>query len=334
MTSKIAVFIGTRPELIKCRPLLESSDTYVPVFVQQHTDILDISDDKEKYIVPITEFGSNRLNNIVMSILNSSVFDMNWKAVLVQGDTAVAFAAAISAFHKKIKIIHLEAGLRTRDNENPWPEEGYRRMIDSVASIALCPSTHSAQNLLDEKCTAEQIEVVGNTSIDAIHKYNLVPVLGNTVVVTLHRRENWHQIKDFFEVIERLASIHTELTFILPIHPNPEIKKLASILKHVRVIDPVPHEDMCKMLADCNCIISDSGGIQEEAGYLGKRVFCCRKVTERTELVGMYVVYTPSPELLMTVFTPQKELLPSATVYGEGFAYKKINDFLERVLKI
>lgn len=329
--NKIGVFIGTRPELIKCMPLINSSDMYIPIFVQQHTDILDISLNKEYYTISITIFGDNRLNNIIMSIINSNVFNIQWNAILVQGDTAVAFAAAMTAFHRNIKIIHLEAGLRTYDLENPWPEEGYRRMIDSIANIALCPSANSAQNLINEKFTGE-IEIVGNTSIDAINQYQLVPRIGNTVVITLHRRENWNQIKSFFEIIEELANSRPELKFILPIHPNPEIKKLGELFKCVQVINPLSHIEMCKLLAECNCIISDSGGIQEEASFLGKRVFCCRKVTERSELIDNYIVYTPTPESLKTLFTPQTELLPLSTIYGEGKAHLKINSYITNIL--
>jgi len=262
-----------------------------------------------------------------MSILQSDVFDQPWKAVMVQGDTAVAFAAALSAFHRKIRIIHLEAGLRTYNLDHPWPEEGYRQMIDSIADIALCPSIGAAENLVHERFHGP-IEVVGNTSIDAILQHGLTPTMGNTVMITLHRRENWEQIPSFFKVIEELASTHPQLTFILPIHPNPDIKKAASIFQNVRVIEPLPHKEMCTLLADCNCIISDSGGIQEEASFLGKRVFCCRKVTERTELVDDYITYTSTPEELKSLFTPQTALLPRSRVYGDGNAHLKINAIL------
>ena len=149
---KIPVFIGTRPELIKCLPLLNSSDIYVPIFVKQHDNIMEDSD--VIYKIDIKEYVNDRLINIIMSIMNSDIFKLNWKVVLVQGDTAVAFAVAITAFNKKIPIIHLESGLRTYDLNNPWPEEGYRRMIDCITSIALCPSYNSYNNLVNEniKC--------------------------------------------------------------------------------------------------------------------------------------------------------------------------------------
>jgi UDP-N-acetylglucosamine 2-epimerase (non-hydrolysing) len=324
---QIAVFIGTRPELIKCNPLLTSSPIYIPIFVQQHTTILDTSHNGNHHIIQIKDYGSNRLNNIIQSILSSDLFDLPWDAILVQGDTAVACAAALAALNSQKRIIHLEAGLRTYNLDHPWPEEGYRRMIDSIASFALCPSVGTAQNLKQEHFTG-RIEIVGNTSIDAISKYNLTSKIGSSVIVTLHRRENWPQIKEFFEAIEQLAMRHLDLTFLLPIHPNPDIKRYSTLFQKVQVIDPVPHEKMCELLADCNCIISDSGGIQEEASFLGKRVFCCRQVTERTEIIDPYITFTSSPDSLLKLFKPQESLLPSSAIYGTGKAYLKINELL------
>jgi UDP-N-acetylglucosamine 2-epimerase (non-hydrolysing) len=324
----IAIFLGTRPELIKCLPLIQSSTIYTPVFIEQHADLLSESYTTAKHTIKIQEFGTNRLNNIISSILHSDIFNLKWDAILVQGDTAVAFAAALSGFNHGIPVIHLEAGLRTYNNEHPWPEEGYRKMIDGITSIALCPSKGSSENLIKEGFSGKNY-IVGNTSIDAIHSYTLQPTLGNTVLVTLHRRENWSQMKEFFLAIETLASQHPSLEFILPIHPNPAIKSLQTLFKKVKVIDPVPHKTMCKMLAECNCIISDSGGIQEEAGYLGKHVFCCRKVTERTELIDTYLTFTPTPEDLLEKFSVQTEMRSSSTVYGDGSAYIKTNTILQ-----
>jgi len=327
---QIAVFIGTRPELIKCTPLLTSSSIYIPVFVQQHTHILNTAYDGSCHIIQLIDASSNRsnrLNTIIQSILSSDVFTLPWDAVLVQGDTAVAYGAALSAFNSHIRVIHLEAGLRTHRLDQPWPEEGYRRMIDSIASLALCPSVGTAQNLEQEHFTG-RIEIVGNTSIDAISKYNLTSRIGTTVIITLHRRENWFQIKQFFEALEVLAARYSELTFLLPIHPNPEIKKLSTLFTKVQVLEPLPHDRMCALLADCNCIISDSGGIQEEASFLGKRVFCCRQVTERTEIIDPYITFTPTPDALLEQFKVQTFLLESSTLYGTGTSYLKINELL------
>jgi UDP-N-acetylglucosamine 2-epimerase (non-hydrolysing) len=326
--SRIGVLLGTRPELIKCLPLLKSSSMYIPIFVEQHKDLVTAEYTSAKYTIPVCEYGDSRLDNIISSILNAKLWkEAEFDAIIVQGDTAVAFASAVAAFHRGIKVIHLEAGLRTYNNEHPWPEEGYRRMIDTIASVALCPSEDSANNLRREKFSGD-ICVVGNTSIDAIRQYGLVASMGSEIVVTLHRRENLHQIKGFFEAIEELAIKYPQYKFILPIHPNPEIRAHAEVLTHVNVVEPMNHREMCELLARCNCIISDSGGIQEEAGWLGKHVFCCRLVTERIELYPTYLTFTSSPKELLERFKPQEELLPSAKIYGDGDTVENINRYL------
>ena len=320
-----AIIIGTRPEYIKCLPLLKSSSIYKLIYVEQHTDLINI--EFEHIRIKIIDYSDSRLNNIISSILHSSIFNMEWDAILVQGDTIVSFAAALTAFNKKIKVIHLEAGLRTYDNDNPYPEEGYRKMIDSISNICLCPSILTSENLRREGFSG-YISIVGNTSIDAIKKYNLTPLLLNKVLVTLHRRENWSVISKFFEVIEKLANKYPTIEFILPIHPNPIIKQYKYLFKKVKVIEPLDHKDLCIIISECNCIISDSGGIQEEASYLGKKVFCCRKLTERFELMNNYVILTPTPEDLYEKFYTQTEIINSSTVYGNGDSCEKINTFL------
>jgi UDP-N-acetylglucosamine 2-epimerase (non-hydrolysing) len=332
--AQIAVVLGTRPELIKCKPLFDNDLIKIlrPVYVLQQIDLLNGLDFDSNITIPIIDTSNDRLNNIIISILNSDIWLSNsFKAIMVQGDTAVAYAGALVAFHRKIPLIHLEAGLRTYNLENPWPEEGYRKMIDSIANIALCPSFDSANNLEKEGFDKNNIHIVGNTSIDCISAYKLKATIGNKVLVTLHRRENWSMIKAFFEVIENLANIYTDLEFILPIHPNPLIRQYSNIFNKVKVCDPLNHEDLCRLLAECNCVISDSGGIQEEASYLGKHIFCCRKITERTELITPYLTFTPTPEKLKELFLPQNTLLPKCLVYGNGDTHLKVLDVIKDI---
>lgn len=328
-TKMIGIILGTRPEVIKCLPFLDMSDRFVPIFVLQQTDLLSDYITSTSLQIPVQTSGTTRLNDIVLSILSSTLFkEYRFSALMVQGDTAVAFGAALVAFHNNIPLIHLEAGLRTYNNCHPWPEEGYRKMIDCIAQVALCPSVGSYKNLQNEKYIGEA-HIVGNTSIDVISKYNLQPTIGNTVLITLHRRENWHQIPAFFAAIETLAERFPTFEFVIPVHPNPEIRREAQrIFKKVCVIEPLQHSEMCSLLAQCNCVISDSGGIQEEASYLGKRVFCCRETTERDELLDTYLTMTPTPSVLLSSFSPQTELLPCCQVYGTGGATAKIMSVL------
>lgn len=325
----IWVFLGTRPEWIKCAPLFVNP-VYIPIFVSQQKELLP--EHSAHPTIHVRDFCDDRLSNLVASILVADVWTTvatataggKPQAVLVQGDTAVAYAAAVAAFHRRIPVIHLEAGLRTRNLAHPWPEEGYRKMIDGLAAIALCPSEGAAANLRAESYGGI-VEIVGNTSIDAIAKYQLTPRVGTQVLVTLHRRENWSAMREWFSAVEALAQRHTELQFVIPVHPNPMLRDLAAtIFKTVRVVDPLPHADLCALLADCNCVISDSGGIQEEAAFLGKRVFCCRIATERDELCPAYVTLMESPADLNGIFTPQHLLLPRSTVYGCGDATSRV----------
>jgi UDP-N-acetylglucosamine 2-epimerase (non-hydrolysing) len=333
--TKIAVLFGTRPEFIKCKPLLTNSNELKAIYVEQHVELFDETFTTSVYKrICIENSSTCRLTNIVTSVLNSGIFDERWDAVMVQGDTAVAFAGALAAFHRSIPVIHLEAGLRTFDIQNPWPEESYRKSIDSMTSLAFCPTDVSMNNLRKEGYSGIA-HIVGNTSIDVISSYNLKTHLGNKVLVTLHRRENWNVISEFFAVIEELAHTHPDLEFILPIHPNPAIRKNAeSIFKKVKVIEPLPHKELCELMASCNCIISDSGGIQEEASYLGKRVFCCRKVTERCEVLGSHVILTPTALELKTHFEKQTDSLEKSCIYGNGKTYLKVLEVIKSIYGI
>jgi UDP-N-acetylglucosamine 2-epimerase (non-hydrolysing) len=322
---EICVVFGTRPEWLKCKPLFDNQ-IFVPVFIKQHKDMnIDV---KSEYIIEVNEYGDDRLNNIICSLLLSDIFKKTWKAILVQGDTVVAFAGALAAFNKQIKIIHLEAGLRTHDLKNPYPEEGYRRMIDSITDIALCPCDSAAKNLINENFRGV-IHIVGNTSIDVVSNYEFEPKIGKTVLITLHRRENWDIMEDLFKAIETLANRHPDYEFLFPIHPNPLFKKYIDIFEKTVVINPMTHRDMCLTLASCNCVISDSGGIQEEAAYFGKKVFCCRKTTERIDLLENHVVLTPTGLDLLNDFRIQTCLLSKATCYGIGDTSLKIKNIFE-----
>ena len=267
---------GTRPEWIKLKTLIarlrEKTDVCV-LYTGQQRDIGDFGYDRK---IDITE-GHNRLNDIVLSILRADIFD-GITHVVVQGDTASAFAVALSAFNHGIPVSHIEAGLRTHDTSNPYPEESYRQMISSISSYHFCPTENDARNLVAEKRNGK-IFVVGNTVIDNLP--SLVTEYSNRVLVTMHRRENLPNMGEWFSAIEILATEYSEVEFILPLHPNPIIQKAAAVLKNTKVVPPMSHSELLSFMATCKCIISDSGGIQEEASFYNKKVLVCRKVTER-----------------------------------------------------
>lgn len=320
------ICFGTRPEYIKIKPIINTFNKNIPykiLFTGQHPDLLSHLDVPAHRI--FVKEGGNRLDTIMTSILNNEDIFKDITSVMVQGDTTSAFALSLAAFHRKIPIIHLEAGLRTYNINHPYPEEFNRQAISRLADYNLCPTTTCKQNLEKEKVHGKNF-IVGNTVLDNLVEIN--PSYNNDVIITLHRRENHHWIKEWFKQIDILAKNHKELNFILPIHPNPNVIKHRSILRHVKVIDPVPYEKFIKMLANCKFAITDSGGLQEELSFFGKLCIVCRKKTERIEGVGTFSYLCKKPEDLEKIFMKinknyncAKNLL---SPYGDGQSSKKI----------
>ena len=327
----ILICFGTRPEYIKVKSLFEEFDRvkipYKTVFTGQHEDLLrEIGFD---YRLKITD-SQNRLNSVFSSILLEAerIFnDAKPTFVLVQGDTTSAAAFALSAYHHRIKIIHLEAGLRTYDRDNPYPEEVNRQIISKIADIHFCPTKYNERNLIREK-TPGSIHIVGNTALDNLRE---IPTsVTNTVLITLHRRENHDEIDRWFTEIEKLANLYPDYEFILPIHPNPNVQRHKEILKQVKVVDPLNHEDLLHLICKCKLIVTDSGGIQEEASFLKKRAIICRKITERPESLGQSGLLCKSPEELNGLFrgAMNSYQVKGSCPYGDGFASRKIADIL------
>jgi len=252
--------------------------------------------------------------------------------VLVQGDTSTAFVCAMAAFHRNIPVIHLEAGLRTYDTQNPYPEETYRQLISRVASIHLCPTNENKRNLLNEGIN-KNVFVVGNTVVDNLVDYRSKVVRGNEIVITLHRRENHSLIKEWFLELDKLAHKHPTYKFVLPIHPNPNVQKHRYLLKNVEVIDPLPYESFLEKLVRCAMIVSDSGGIQEEASFLGKKLIVCRETTERPESLNQTSFLCTNPKDLEALFDRLIVDLncEQSDVYGNGFSAKNIVEVLRKV---
>jgi len=328
----ILVSYGTRPELIKLQPIIKKLGSKCRVlFTGQHEDLADFGHD---YVIRIYGIG-NRLDAIVSSIMGKMTYILEnepWIThVMVQGDTTSALAVALSAFHHGLKIIHLEAGLRTGDLRNPYPEEGNRKMISQIANIHLCPTTMNAAALHGVGGTSY---IVGNTAIDNLVKYKSECEYTDIVLVTMHRRENHAKMRDWFEEIENLATLYYNIKFILPMHPNPDVKKHANIFKNVVVVNPMSHEALLSILVKAKLVITDSGGLQEECSYFNKKCLVCRKVTERREsiLISSFMVYDPS--MLKGVFDVHindyelKEKCP----YGDGNSAEEIYKILTKEL--
>lgn len=317
----ILICYGTRPEYIKVKSLIDNltKGTFRVLFTGQHLDLVK-PEEKVDHILTISTSTTNRLNNIMSNILSSTDATLfhNIEYVLVQGDTTSALAMAISAFNHGIKVIHLEAGLRTYNPDHPYPEEINRQLISRIAAIHLCPTRLNRDNLVKENIDRSKIFVVGNTGLDNITKLlqkssSSIPISPsisnpppNNVVVTLHRRENLPIIGRWYTEIIRSAIKYGDLLdleedrlkFTIIFHPNPEIQAYKLTLNkynNIQVMDSVSHEELLSLISRCRFIITDSGGIQEEASFLKKRLIVCRETTERVELLGNYVTLAKTP---------------------------------------
>lgn len=322
MKNNILLCFGTRPEWLKIKPLIKVLDNYKLLFTGQHPDLL--KDIKVDYKITIGD-NPNRLDQLVSDCLLQFP-QGNFNSVLVQGDTASAFACAVAAFNRKKKIYYLEAGLRSYDLNHPYPEEGYRQMIARLADINLCPTELSKQNLIDEKVQGG-CHVVGNTVLDNLLPYKNKCEYTNKVLVTLHRRENHYQMDQWFTEVNNLAKNNSTLEFILPIHPNPNVQKHKHLLTNINVVEPLSHPELLEILVKCKLVISDSGGLQEEGSFFNKKVIVCRETTERPEAIKTgHLHLCRSPKELPNQFGKLIEnyYINSTCPYGDGYSSQKI----------
>jgi UDP-N-acetylglucosamine 2-epimerase (non-hydrolysing) len=323
---KILAIFGTRPEYLKIKPVINASKNKIKtLFVKQHTNIIDFGNND--YCIDIENICNNRLNNIFEQIFKKTESIISeFDAVLIQGDTATVAATAMVAYHLKKKIIYLESGLRTYDLENPFPEEGYRQMVCRIADINLCPTKQSAKNLKKEKVKGS-IHVVGNTSLDNLINYKNKTNYNNKILITLHRNENLPIIGKWLSEIDKIAQQYKDIEFIYPIHPNPIIKSEADKCKYIKKINPLEHSELLTILKDCKLIITDSGGIQEEACFLNKKIIVCRKTTERPEgIYSGHIYLCKNPEELTFQFLNLNKdfIISNKCPYGNGKSAKKI----------
>lgn len=249
--------------------------------------------------------------------LSSVLIQEKPQYLVLQGDTRTAFYGAVKAFELKIPVIHIEAGLRSWDLQNPFPEEGYRKMISEIASIHFCSTLQSANNLQGK----QNVYVVGQTGIDTLKEFMPKVTQENFAVVTIHRKE-----ADLSRVIPELKKIQELIPLKIYAHPNEKGQELR---KHFKCLDPLPYEDFIRQLAKCRLIISDSGGIQEEAPYLNKPLIIARETTERPEVLdtgGAILAGYELFEALKVVLL--SDIKHSFSPFGEGIASKLIMEIL------
>lgn len=361
---KIMLVFGTRPEAIKMCPLVnelkerKGIETVVCV-TGQHRQMLDQVLDAFG-VVPDYDLSimkdKQTLFDITTNILNgirSVLAEVRPDVVLVHGDTSTTFVTALACFYLQIPIGHVEAGLRTYDIYSPYPEEFNRQAVSIISRYNFAPTELSKENLLREGRAAEQIFVTGNTAIDALkttvrHDYTH-PELdwakdSRLIMITAHRRENLGEpMKNMFRAIRRVMDEHSDIKAIYPIHMNPLVRDAAAEIlgdcDRVHIIEPLEVLDFHNFLARSYMILTDSGGIQEEAPSLGKPVLVMRDTTERPEgikagtlkLVGTdeQIIYE-NFKLLIENEEAYGAMSRASNPYGDGFACKRIADILEK----
>ncbi len=365
---KVMCVFGTRPEAIKMAPLVkelekrEETECIVCV-TAQHREMLDQVLETFKihpdYDLNIMKQGQTlgEVTTNALQGLEKVIKEVKPDIVLVHGDTTTTLAGALAAFYNQVAIGHVEAGLRTNDKYSPFPEEINRQMVDCMTDMYFAPTETGKENLLKENVDKEKIYVTGNTAIDALNttvKENYThPELEwiseneKMILLTAHRRENLGEpMRNIFKAIRRIVEEFEDIKVIYPIHMNPKVREVANEVlnncERIKLIEPLEVLDFHNFQNKAHIILTDSGGIQEEAPSLGKPVLVLRDTTERPEgisagtlkLVGTDedVIYEETKKLLTNNLIYEK-MSKASNPYGDGHASEKIVDAIIERLK-
>ena len=338
----ITILFGTRPEYLKLAPLIkifekENNLPFQVIYIEQHNSIIDIPSPNNYVKIPIDDSKENRLEHLGSQIISKlPAFLSSTTHLIIQGDTASVFYSGLVAFQKQIKIIHIEAGLRTYDISQPFPEEGYRQMISRITSYNFTPHEDSSKLLIQEKCPGK-IFCVGNTIIDLIKSYNHTVILGDTVLITFHRRENWCHLDEFIKQVNSLVKEYPHLNFKWFLHPNKQLQSIVRNTVHpsVSLQEPLNHYNFSNEIATSYCLLTDSGGLQEEASYYGKQCVVLRFSTERSHIGKPYIHTIKSFDDISDTFKLiEPMLLEQCHVYGNGDSSNRIYDILKSQILI
>jgi len=372
---KVLIVFGTRPEAIKMAPLVKEFQKNQDYFetkicvTAQHREMLDqvldlfqITPDYDLNIMKSKQ-GLDDITSSILLGLKPILEEYKPDLVLVHGDTATTFAASLAAYYQKIKIGHVEAGLRTGNMYSPWPEEGNRRLVAVLADYHFAPTETSKSNLLNENINESKIVVTGNTVIDALQlivqridteeglKLKLVNAIiesgfsnlnSKFILVTGHRRENFGQgFLNICNALKDLAETNPDINIVYPVHLNPNVRKpvneLLSRVNNIKLIEPLQYEAFVYLMRESYLILTDSGGIQEEAPSFGKPVLVMRDTTERPEavdagtvkLVGTNVEdIVGQVNMLLTDNLEYERMSLAHNPYGDGMACERILRFL------
>jgi UDP-N-acetylglucosamine 2-epimerase (non-hydrolysing) len=375
MPKKILIVFGTRPEAIKMCPLilpLEDSFTVKTCVTSQHRemldqvlDLFDVNPDYDLDIMKPNQDLFDITSNVLLGIkevLKIEKPDM----VLVHGDTTTTMAASLASFYLEIPVSHVEAGLRTNDIYSPFPEEFNRQVTSKLANLHFAPTEKSKTNLIDERINEKNIFITGNTVIDALLSttkkskkidypeeiLNTLPFLNETgdsqriILVTGHRRENFGKgMEDVCNAIKEISIANRNLKIIYLVHLNPNVvepvNRILGDIDNIYLIEPVDYLNFIKLMDDSYLILTDSGGIQEEAPSLGKPVLVTRETTERPEAIDAGTVKLVGTDKALIVSETQKilnnqsiydQMSRAHNPYGDGLSSKRIADILIKEL--
>lgn len=375
---KILIVFGTRPEAIKMAPLVKEFQQYPNQFevkvcvTAQHREMLDqvleIFDIVPEYDLDIMKEGQD-LYDITASVLLGMKNVLNAFSphiVFVHGDTTTSFSVSLACFYQKIPVAHIEAGLRTYNLYSPWPEEANRQLTGKLATYHFAPTPSAAQNLLSEGVKKENIIITGNTVIDALFltrtniennaflKNSLISQINlkfdldvaKLILVTGHRRENFGQgFINICEALKEIALTNPDIHIVYPVHLNPNVRKpvneILGKVSNIHLIEPLGYQPFVYLMSRAYLIITDSGGVQEEAPSLGKPVLVMREVTERPEAVEAGTVklvgcdknkIVRETQFLLNSQEEYSKMALAHNPYGNGKACQKIVEFFLRTL--
>ncbi len=365
---KVMTVFGTRPEAIKMAPLVKELKSRKEIecivcVTAQHRQMLDqvleVFDIKPDYDLNIMSQGQtlSDITSKALKGLEQVIQEVKPNIVLVHGDTTTTFAGALAAYYNQVDIGHVEAGLRTWNKYSPYPEEMNRQMVGVMADIHFAPTQNSKNNLLKEGKNPKSIYVTGNTAIDALsttikedYAHPAFKWLGDDklILITAHRRENLGEpMRHMFKAIKKIVDEFQGIKAIYPVHLNPKVREIADEIlgnnEKIKLIEPLEVIDFHNFMNKAYLILTDSGGIQEEAPGLGKPVLVLRDTTERPEgieagtlkLAGTdeETIYKLTKELLSNKETYEK-MSKAVNPYGDGTASKKITDaIIEKYIK-
>ena len=360
---KLMTVFGTRPEAIKMCPLVLEMGKY-PDYIEsivavtaQHREMLDqvleLFNIKPDYDLNIMASGQTLYDITTRALtgLKEVIEEAKPDMVLVHGDTTTTFAGALAAFYAQVPVGHVEAGLRTGNKYSPYPEEMNRKLTGSIADMHFAPTSTSKANLLKENVNSETILVTGNTVIDALQttvkadyefadaEFNKIFARGNRLILmTTHRRENLGEpMRNVYKALRKVLETHADVEAIFPVHKNPKVREIVQEelggLDRVHLIEPMDYEPFANLMGKVDIVLTDSGGIQEEAPALGKPVLVLRDTTERPEavdagtvkLIGTaYEDVLRETNLLLDDSAHYKKMAEAANPYGDGKACERI----------